>query len=296
MVDEANGGAATMSAAETTTAGTSAAERTAAKANTAERGVEGGGGRAAGAGPGSGEGGRPGPGQGQLLTGVAWAVLLLGLWLWGSEVTAGVAAQLPATGDVAAVGRPLGQAPQRAHEPVAASDAVRPRRISIGALGVRAAVVESGLDANGEVTVPPATSPALVGWYAGGPQPGAVGAAVMVDESAAAGTGADAAKRTGPDAGKRRGVFQGLSGITPGERVDVRRSDGSTAQFTVEDVRLYDRADFDPRKAYGAHERDRAELRLVTGGGTFDPAQGVYRSKVVVSAYLTGLRPANHQG
>ena len=46
MVDEANGGAATMSAAETTTAETSAAETTAAKTNTAERGVEGGGGRA----------------------------------------------------------------------------------------------------------------------------------------------------------------------------------------------------------------------------------------------------------
>lgn len=46
-------------------------------------------------------------GAGRLLTGVAWAVLLLGLWLWGRELTdvrLGIAA--PTTGDIAAVGRP----------------------------------------------------------------------------------------------------------------------------------------------------------------------------------------------
>lgn len=43
-------------------------------------------------------------GSGRLLTGVAWAVLLLGLWLWGREATDGSSA--PTTGDVAAVGRP----------------------------------------------------------------------------------------------------------------------------------------------------------------------------------------------
>ncbi|MFI0789026.1 hypothetical protein ACH4Q6_25920 [Streptomyces lydicus] len=63
------------------------------------------------------EPGQPRPGQ--LLTGVTWAVLLLGLWLWGSDVTAGgAAAQLATTGDAAAVGRPSGrQTPPRAPAP-----------------------------------------------------------------------------------------------------------------------------------------------------------------------------------
>ncbi|MEU0459081.1 class F sortase, partial [Streptomyces sp. NPDC006129] len=46
-------------------------------------------------------------GTGRLLTGVAWVVLLLGLWLWGREVTDvrhGMSA--PTTGDMAAAGRP----------------------------------------------------------------------------------------------------------------------------------------------------------------------------------------------
>lgn len=45
--------------------------------------------------------------SGRLLTGVAWVVLLLGLWLWGREVTdLRPGASAPTTGDMAAVGRP----------------------------------------------------------------------------------------------------------------------------------------------------------------------------------------------
>lgn len=48
-------------------------------------------------------------GTGRLLAGVAWAVLLLGLWFWGREITDGPGGtSAPTTGDVAAVGRPLG--------------------------------------------------------------------------------------------------------------------------------------------------------------------------------------------
>ncbi|EHN76831.1 secreted protein, partial [Streptomyces coelicoflavus ZG0656] len=44
---------------------------------------------------------------GRLVTGIAWVVLLLGLWLWGREATdvrEGISR--PATGDMAAAGRP----------------------------------------------------------------------------------------------------------------------------------------------------------------------------------------------
>ncbi|WP_407552855.1 sortase [Streptomyces sp. Pv4-95] len=217
-----------------------------------------------------------GTGHGRLLTGVAWALLLLGLWVWGRDLTDEVAAQLPTTGDVAAVGRPPG-APAHAHAPVAASRTVRPTRLTIDALGVQAGVVPRGLATNGAVTPPPRTAPDVVGWYAGGPPPGEQGAAVLVGRVATSSDGA---------------VFDGLSSIRPGNVVTVQRSDGSTAQFTVEDVKLYDRAHFDAGRAYGAHERGRSELRLIATGGTTDPATGDSTVNVVVSAHLTGFEPA----
>ncbi len=45
-------------------------------------------------------------GSGRLLAGAAWAVLLLGGWLWGRGTPDGPAARHATTGDVAAVGRP----------------------------------------------------------------------------------------------------------------------------------------------------------------------------------------------
>ncbi|MFD5394032.1 sortase domain-bontaining protein [Streptomyces sp. NPDC127097] len=258
-------------------------------------------------GPGSGTVTGPGPGPkrdtspaptpgtahrpGRLLGGVAWAVLLLGLWLWGRDLADEVAAQLATTGDVAAAGRPLGrQAPPHAHAPVRAAATARPVRITLDALGVReAGITGSGLDGDGLLTPPPYTSPQPVGWYAGGPQPGEPGAALLVAR-------ADALR--GP--GAQRAGFHRLSRLKPGERVDIQRADGSTARFTIEDVQLYDRHRFDPRRAYAAHDRGRSELRLITednspAGATGRPGGGeTAHVIVVVSAYLTSYQEPPH--
>ncbi|WP_319020101.1 MULTISPECIES: hypothetical protein [unclassified Streptomyces] len=50
------------------------------------------------------------------------------------------------------------------------------------------------------------------------------------------------------------------------------------------------RRGFDAHRAYGRRDPGRAELRLITCGGAFDPASGGYAADVVVSAYLTGVR------
>jgi hypothetical protein len=71
----------------------------------------------------------------------------------------------------------------------------------------------------------------------------------------------------------------------------VTRDDGRVAQFTVEDVEVLDRGHFDARQAYGQREPGRAELRLITCGGTYDRASGTYAANVVVSAYLTSSTP-----
>ncbi|MGW1790964.1 sortase domain-containing protein [Streptomyces tubercidicus] len=252
----------------------------------------------------------------QLLTGVAWAVLLLGLWLWGRDLADGVAAQLATTGDVAAAGRPLGRpapphahahTPPPAHAPLRAATTTRPVRITLDALGVReAGITGRGLDGDGVLTPPPYSSPQPVGWYAGGPQPGEAGAALLV-------TRPDVAH--GPDA--RRTVFHRLTQLKPGERVDIRRADGSTARFTIEDVQLYDPHRFHPHTAYAAHARGRPELRLIAedsgdsgdsadsadSGGSGDTRDGVpgrhgssAANVLVISAYLTSYQQPPHPG
>ncbi|MEU0158042.1 class F sortase [Streptomyces sp. NPDC006261] len=212
-------------------------------------------------------------GTGRLLTGVAWAVLLLGLWLWGRDASGGMSA--PTTGDVAAVGRPLGAPLPPAHEPV---EGAAPRSVEVPSVGIDAPVVRRGLDEDGAIDPPPYDLPQTAGWYGKGTQPGAEGAALLVGHV---------------DTETKPAVFYGLSAVRPGEKVRVTRDDGSVAEFTVDDVQVVTRERFDAEKAYGPRVDGRAELRLITCGGTYDQKSRSYTANVVVSAYLTGARNAS---
>ncbi|NDZ64049.1 class F sortase [Streptomyces cyaneofuscatus] len=211
-------------------------------------------------------------GTGRLLTGVAWAVLLLGLWLWGRDASGGMSA--PTTGDVAAVGRPLGAPLPPAHEPV---EGAAPRSVEVPSVGIDAPVVRRGLDQDGAIDPPPYDLPQTAGWYGKGTEPGAEGAALLVGHV---------------DTDTRPAVFYGLSAVRPGEKVKVTREDGSVAEFTVDDVQVVTRERFDAEKAYGPRVDGRAELRLITCGGKYDQKSRSYTANVVVSAYLTGARGA----
>ncbi|MCX3063673.1 class F sortase [Streptomyces beihaiensis] len=213
---------------------------------------------------------RHGHGGGRLFIGLAWAVLLLGLWLWGREVT-DVNLAAPTTGDVAAVGRPAGVDLPAAHRPL---HAAKPQRLDVTSLHIQAPLVPRGLDTSGAVDPPPYAQAAAVGWYRGGVTPGEPGAALLVGHV---------------DTDSQPSVFYHLSEARPGDTVRVARDDGSVAVFTVDGVKVYSRDHFDPARAYGPHRRGRAELRLITCGGTFDRASGTYTANVVVSAYLTGV-------
>ncbi|MFB9555417.1 class F sortase [Streptomyces roseoviridis] len=211
--------------------------------------------------------------SGRALTGTAWAVLLLGLWLWGEDAADRPGRpSAPAAGDIAAVGRPPGAPPPPAHPPLAPAE---PLRVEVPSLGVLAPVVPRGLDADGAIDPPPYAMPHTVGWYGSGTRPGSSGAALLVGHV---------------DTESRPAVFYGLSAARPGAAVRVTRSDGSVAEFTIDDVRVLSRDRFDARAAYGPRVPGRAELRLITCGGTFDRASGTYTANVVVSAYLTGVR------
>ncbi|GHB41192.1 class F sortase [Streptomyces cirratus] len=209
-----------------------------------------------------------GSGGSRLLIFAAWTVLVFGLWLWGREITGVPAAPAGQAGGSGAVvpGLPA------VHSPLAAAP---PARLDVPSLGIQAPVISRGLDREGAIEPPPYENPGTVGWWSGGTQPGRAGTALLVGHV---------------DTRSKPAVFYGLSTVQRGEKVGVVRSDGSVAEFTIEDVRVYERAGFDPGKAYGPKVPGRAELRLVTCGGTYDKKAKQYSANVVVAAYLTGVK------
>ncbi len=150
------------------------------------------------------------------------------------------------------------------------ADAVgKPVALTIPAIGVQTSLVNLGLTAAGTLQVPAST--AVAGWYTGSPRPGAVGSAVIAGHIDS---------RSGP------GVFFRLSSLRPGDRVYVRRADGTLAAFRVTVVSQYPKDSFPAAAVYGATPD--SELRLITCGGTFDYATGSYLSNTVVYAVAAG--------
>ncbi|WP_059012373.1 class F sortase [Streptomyces specialis] len=211
-------------------------------------------------------------GPGRLLSVVVWTVLLLALWLWGRELTdGGPPGGVPESGAPVAgrAGEGAAALPGPA-EPLAGAPA--PRLVEIDAIGVRADIVERAVDASGGAEPPPFETPDVVGWDAGGPAPGAAGAAVLVGHV---------------DTATEPAVFHALGDVPPGSAVRVTRADGSVAEFTVSEVEVVEHGAFDAEHVYGPRRAGAAELRLITCGGTFDHERRSYSANVVVSAYLT---------
>ena len=144
-----------------------------------------------------------------------------------------------------------------------------PVSLTIPAIGVQTNIIHLGLTASGALQVPSST--AVAGWYTGSPRPGAVGSAVIAGHIDS---------KSGP------GVFFQLSSLHPGDRVYVRRADGTLAVFKVTVVRQFAKDSFPTSAVYGAVPD--SELRLITCGGTFDPQLGSYLSNTVVYAVATG--------
>jgi Sortase domain len=140
-----------------------------------------------------------------------------------------------------------------------------PVALLMPAIGVRTSLIRLGRSASGALQVPRTT--AVAGWYTGSPRPGEIGAAVIAGH---------VDSYLGP------GVFFRLRLLRHGNLILVRRADGSLVAFRVLQVRLYLKTRFPTAEVYGPAPA--AELRVVTCGGTFDPATGSYLSNVVVSA------------
>lgn len=152
-----------------------------------------------------------------------------------------------------------------------------PTSISSPAIDMRSPVFTVGQNSDGTIHVPqPGPNYDKAAWYKGSPTPGEQGPSVILGHIDSA--------ENGPS------VFFRLGAMRPGQEVSVTRSDGTVAVFTVDRVEKYDKDDFPTLEVYGNTRR--AELRLITCGGTFNESTGNYRSNIVVYAHLTGSHPA----
>jgi sortase (surface protein transpeptidase) len=143
----------------------------------------------------------------------------------------------------------------------------RPTALVIPAIGVRTRLIHLGLTSAGTLQVPSST--AVAGWYTGSPRPGETGAAVIAGHI---------------DSYQGPGIFFRLRDLKPGELVYVKRGTGKLAVFRVTAVRTFLKARFPTADIYAPVPN--AQLRIITCGGTFDPATGHYLSNVVVFAVL----------
>ena len=142
-----------------------------------------------------------------------------------------------------------------------------PVRVEIPAIGADSTLLDLGLQADGTLEVPPDAG--TVGWFTGGPTPGELGPAVIVGHVDWAGT---------------QGVFYDLRDLLPGNEITVTRADGTVAVFEVRTNEQFAKDEFPTGAVYG--NIDHSGLRLITCGGSFDPAARSYLDNIVVFADL----------
>jgi LPXTG-site transpeptidase (sortase) family protein len=139
-------------------------------------------------------------------------------------------------------------------------------RVSIPTIGVEAPVIDLNLNADGSLEVP--SDFRVTGWYAGGPEPGDIGPAVIVGHV---------------DSRNGAAIFYRLDALAKGDKVDVFQGKRKMT-FVVQSVSQYPKDDFPTSKVYG--RVDYPALRLITCGGAFNSSTGHYTDNIVVFAKL----------
>jgi LPXTG-site transpeptidase (sortase) family protein len=139
-----------------------------------------------------------------------------------------------------------------------------PLKIVIPAIGVSSKIMQLGLENDGSLSVPPDGS--LAGWYSGSPTPGEEGPSVIVAHV---------------DWKGKEGVFFRLKLLKIGDRIQVVRTDGTTASFQVTRSEAFFKKAFPSDQIYG--NIDHAGLRLITCGD-FDFKLHKYVKDIVVFA------------
>lgn len=149
-----------------------------------------------------------------------------------------------------------------------------PVSIDIPAIGVKSTLLRLGLNSDGTMAVPSLdATPGRAAWYRYSATPGQIGVSVIEGHV---------------DTYRGPGVFYRLGGLRPGDAIEVRLADGTTAVFRITGVRQYLKSKFPARIIYAATRY--SALRLITCGGNFDYTSGHYLSATVVFASLASAR------
>ena len=199
------------------------------------------------------------------LAALALGLALIAAGVAGLALTRGGPVASPPLAQVPAPDGPAASVPW----PGAAGQVAEPVRLTIPAIGVRTRLIQLGLTRAGTLQVP--ASYQVAGWYDRSPRPGSTGSAIIAGHI---------------DSYRGPGVFFRLASLHRGDRAFVRRADGSLVVFRVTAVRLYRKDRFPTAAVYGPAAGP--QLRLITCGGTFDPAVRSYESNVVVYAVAAG--------
>ena len=199
---------------------------------------------------------------------VVFGLVVLALGAAGLVMLTGHPGQAADREAKASVPAPSGSAaPAPGSSPAPAAPA--PVSLTIPAIGVHTKLIRLGITAQGTLQVPTVTS--VAGWYTGSPRPGEVGSSVIAGHI---------------DSYLGPGIFYRLSDMRPGQRIYVRRANGTLAVFSVTAVQQYPKDRFPTSEVYGPAPD--AELNLITCGGTFDYTTRSYLSNTVV--YSTEIR------
>ena len=151
----------------------------------------------------------------------------------------------------------------------------RPVSIAIPAIDVTSAVFPIGKTRDGSLAVPqPGPDLDKAAWFENSPTPGQPGPAVI--------EGHVATEENGPS------IFFELAELRPGNKITVKRKDGSTTVFTVNALREFAKDRFPTELVYGG-DLSEPTLRLITCS-SFDPSIGKHTGNLVVFAELTDVR------
>ena len=200
--------------------------------------------------------------------GVAGALLIVA---GAATVSVAIAAQVHAPQPSLTAAGILGPFGGQAHAPLRRSP---PVSVDIPAIGVHSKLLHLGVNPDGTIRVPPVNTRAdEAAWYKYSATPGQMGVSVIEGHV---------------DSYLGAAVFFRLGALRPGDSIDVRLANGTTAVFRVTGVRRYAKSRYPAKTIYGATSFP--ALRLITCGGTFDYATRNYLSSTVVYASLTSAR------
>lgn len=142
-----------------------------------------------------------------------------------------------------------------------------PRLLAIPSIGVRARVLQVGVDANNRLGTPKNIYDTA--WYSASSKPGEMGA-ILID-----------GHYSGPNT---RGVFSKLERLKPGDEITLERGDGTSFTYVVAKIETKPENEIDMAQLLVSVDTNVPGLNLITCGGDYDVHTATFNERTVVYA------------